>query len=141
MSSVFNAIYTILKSDSNIAPLVRDGNSPSYTYRIYELYTSQTATAPYITCQQLNIAPNNTKDGPSPLDEYSYQINIVAQTPQDAHTLAGYVRAALDYYSGTTAGVNVQKIFFETETNLWDDDSHLKGVAAFAQDYKIRIVR
>ena len=54
-------------------------------------------------------------------------------------TLSGKLRAALDYVSGTFQGVQVDKIFFQNQNELFDDSAGQQGFYGIAQDYRFNI--
>jgi Protein of unknown function (DUF3168) len=131
--NLFGAIYGVLYANSAVNAIV--GN------KIFDLVVSQTATAPFLAISQVTVTANGTKSGASITDEYRMQVAIVAETQTVAKDLAEKVRTALDYYSGTSNGVNIQQAWFENEAALWDDTSHLRGSEALTQDYIFRVNR
>ena len=135
--NIFGAIYGILKNNSAVATIVYDGT----IYKIFDLKVSQTSKAPFIAINQVAMTANPTKSGSSTTDEYTMKISMISETQAQAKDLAEKVRAALDYYSGTINGVNIQSAWFDTESPMWDDTSFLIGGENISHDYKFRIVR
>jgi hypothetical protein len=115
-------IYNILSNDSNVAPLV----TTSGNLRIFP--------------SRYNF-PNNTKNGVSTYDYVRVQISIYHNSYADMVTLAGHVRTALDYVSGTYSGVVVDKIFYQDQNELYDDSAGSIGLYGIAQDYRFNINR
>ena len=92
-------IYNILSNDSNVAPLVTtSGNLRIFPSR-YNFPTD--VKLPYITYQMFGDEPNNTKNGVSEYDYVRVQISFYHNNYADLVTLAGHIRTALDYVSGT----------------------------------------
>jgi len=85
--------------------------------------------------------PNNTKNGVSQYDYVTVQISIYDNVYSDLVTLAGYVRTALDYTSGTFSGVVVDKIFYDSQDELYDDSAGSIGFYGIRQDYRFNINR
>ena len=132
-------IYNILSNDSNVAPLVTtSGNLRIYPSR-YNFPTD--VKLPYITYQMFGDEPNNTKNGVSTYDYVRVQISIYHNSYADMITLAGHVRTALDYVSGTYSGVVVDKIFYQDQNELYDDSAGSIGLYGIAQDYRFNINR
>ena len=131
--NVFAGIYNILLNNSDVNTIVSG--------KIYELTATQTSTAPFITVSQVTMTPNGTKSGVSGLDEYTMKISMLCETSKQAKDLSEKVRTALDYYSGTSNGVNIQLAWFTSESSIWDDTSHLRGANNISHDYIFRIVR
>jgi hypothetical protein len=132
-------IYNILSNDSNVAPLVTtDGNLRIFPSR-YNFPTN--SKLPYITYQMISDIPNNTKNGVSQYDYVTVQISIYDNVYSDLVTLAGYVRTALDYTSGTFSGVVVDKIFYDSQDELYDDSAGSIGFYGIRQDYRFNINR
>lgn len=132
-------IYNILSNDSNVAPLVTtSGNLRIFPSR-YNFPTE--VKLPYITYQMFGDEPNNTKNGVSTYDYLRVQISIYHNSYADMVTLAGHVRTALDYVSGTYSGVVVDKIFYQDQNELYDDSAGSIGLYGIAQDYRFNINR
>jgi hypothetical protein len=132
-------IYNILSNDSNVAPLVTtSGNLRIFPSR-YNFPTD--VKLPYITYQMFADEPNNTKNGVSTYDYVRVQISIYHNKYADMITLAGHVRTALDYVSGTYSGVVVDKIFYQDQNELYDDSAGSIGLYGIAQDYRFNINR
>ena len=132
-------IYNILSNDSNVAPLVTtSGNLRIFPSR-YNFPTD--VKLPYITYQMFGDEPNNTKNGVSTYDYVRVQISIYHNSYADMITLAGHVRTALDYVSGTYSGVVVDKIFYQDQNELYDDSAGSIGLYGVAQDYRFNINR
>ena len=132
-------IYNILSNDSNVAPLITtSGNLRIFPSR-YNFPTD--VKLPYITYQMFGDEPNNTKNGVSTYDYVRVQISIYHNSYADMITLAGHVRTALDYVSGTYSGVVVDKIFYQDQNELYDDSAGSIGLYGIAQDYRFNINR
>ncbi len=132
-------IYNILSNNSNVAPLVTtSGNLRIFPSR-YNFPTD--VKLPYITYQMFGDEPNNTKNGVSTYDYVRVQISIYHNSYADMVTLAGHVRTALDYVSGTYSGVVVDKIFYQDQNELYDDSAGSIGLYGIAQDYRFNINR
>ncbi len=141
---VGKAIFYILSNDATVAPLVRQGTSPSYTYRIMPAVMAQNQSAPFITYQRISTSPNETKDGPSELDAIRFQLNIVAAYGKygDCQTLAEATRVALDRVTPATySGINVHCVDFASQRDDFTIDAKLEGVHMITQDYIFWIYR
>lgn len=135
--NIFGAIYGILKNNSAVATIVYDGT----IYKIFDLVASQTSTAPFIAVEQVTMKGNSTKSGVSGTDEYTIKISMLAETQAQVKDLAEKVRTALDYYSGTSNGVVIQQAWFDSESLIWDDTSHLRGAENISHNYIFRVNR
>ena len=132
-------IYNILSNDSNVAPLVTTNGNLRIVPSRYNFPTD--VKLPYITYQMFADEPNNTKNGVSTYDYVRVQISIYHNSYADMVTLAGHVRTALDYVSGTYSGVVVDKIFYQDQNELYDDSAGSIGLYGIAQDYRFNINR
>jgi hypothetical protein len=132
-------VYNILGNDGNVSPLVTtDGNKRIFPSR-YNFPTQ--SKLPYITYQMVADIPNNTKNGVSEYDYVTVQISMYHNNYADLVALAGHVRTALDYVSGTYSGVVVDKIFYESQDELYDDSAGSLGFYGIRQDYRFNINR
>ena len=95
----------------------------------------------YNQYQVVSNEPNNTKNGVSTYDYVTVQISIYDLRYSSLVELAGKVRTALDYTSGTFRSVVVDKIFFENQNETFDDSAGEQGFYGIAQDYRFNINR
>ena len=132
-------VYNILSNNASISNLITtDSNTRIFPSR-YNF--PKNVKLPYITYQMVSDDPNNTKNGVSTYDYVIVQISIYHNSYSDMITLAGLVRTALDYVSGTYNGVIVDKIFYENQNELYDDTAGSIGFYGIAQDYRFNINR
>ena len=131
--AVGKAIYNILANDSDVAAIVGT--------RIFPQKVEFTERMPSITYFVVGTTPNNTKNGVSTYDYVTAQITGFGTSYSQAQDLATKIRTALDYVSGTYAGVVVDKIFFENSDDLYDDKFGEKGIHYVAMDFRFNINR
>jgi hypothetical protein len=98
------AAYVILTQNTDVTDIVGVNVFP-------EVAEQETAT-PFIVYQLQSVAPEDTHDGPSKLDEVRFEFLCYADTYALAADLGDKVRGALDRVSGTYNGVNVESIQF-----------------------------
>ena len=137
---VGKAVFDILFNDSNVRTLISEsGSNPRIFPSRYDFPSN--VLLPYITYQVVSDEPNNTKNGVSTYDYVIVQISIYDLRYSSLVELAGKVRTALDYTSGTFRGVVVDKIFFENQNETFDDSAGEQGFYGIAQDYRFNINR
>ena len=129
--AVGKAIYEILANDSDVAAIVAT--------RIFPQKVEFTERMPAITYFVIDTTPNNTKNGVSTYDYVRCQITGFGTSYSQAQDLAAKIRTALDYVSGTYAGVVVDKIFFESSDDLYDDNFGEKGIHYVAMDFRFNL--
>ena len=98
------AAYVILTQNTDVTDIVGVNVFP-------EVAEQETAT-PFIVYQLQSVAPEDTHDGPSTLDEVRFEFLCYADTYALAADLGDKVRGALDRVSGTYNGVNVESVQF-----------------------------
>jgi len=98
------AVYGILSANSGVTDIVGTNIFP-------EIAEQETAV-PFIVYQLQNVAPEDTHDGPSKLDEVQFEFLCYADSYNAAADLGVAVRAALDRVSGTYNGVHVESVQF-----------------------------
>ena len=137
---VGKAVFEILFNDSDVITLVSEsGSNPRIFPSRYDFPSN--VLLPYITYQVVSDEPNNTKNGVSTYDYVTVQISIYDIRYSSLVELAGKVRTALDYTSGTFRGVVVDKIFYQDQNELYDDSAGSIGLYGIAQDYRFNINR
>jgi len=98
------AVYGILSANSGVTDIVGT--------RIFPEIAEQEAVTPFVIYQLQSVAPEDTHDGPSKLDEVRFEFLCYADSYNEAADLGVAVRAALDRVSGTYNGVHVESVQF-----------------------------
>lgn len=124
------AIYSILTSNSAVNALVSG--------RVYPQIAAQGAAFPFVVYLLTNVGPSDTKSGVSTLDEVRYDIVVAAETYAAAADLTEKVRTAIDRYSGTVAGVNIDSVQFQS---LDADNDPATETYVTSSEYIIRVKR
>ena len=126
------AVIDILLNDVNVSNQVAT--------RVYPLERPQKSTLPSIMVRVNTTEPNDTKDGVSTLDVEYIGVFIYGKTYASVYTLAGYVRTALDRYSGTNKTVVIQSSqYYDSSTYMEEIDNN--SIYVQEDEYKIRIIR
>lgn len=109
------AVYTILSGDSNVTDEV--------STRIYPMNAPQNPTFPFVIFE-ISQDPEYTKDGAAPLVYTDLDIYIYCKgSPRANDTIADVLKTALDQYSGTVAGHEIDNILWQdTRDTLWNPD-------------------
>jgi len=96
--------------------------------------------ADWVIYTMISNVPHNTKSGASTYDMYRFQLDCYSRTPETVNTLAASVRSTLDEYSGTSEGVVIDHIFYDTEydtSELVYEDESREDYFRRTQDYII----
>lgn len=124
-------IYNTIKNAPEMA---------SFTDRIVpEVIDTSSASYPYIVYSIKNNTPTNTKTGTSELDTVDIIVTIVSKSYSELSTMSNIIRKALDYRKDIPE--DIQKVFFQTENFLYDDDLEPEGAYVLTQEYLARIMR
>ena len=130
-NEIGKAIYGLLSGQSAITNIVGS--------RIYPVSVPQFADFPFVVYTTTDTEMTMTKDGSSPLDVITVQIDMYANDFETNTTLAGAIRSTLDFYTGTINGQAIQRI---TMTNSSDGDYNAELEVFYStQDYQIRLKR
>jgi hypothetical protein len=106
---------------------------------IYPVIAPQGTDWPFVVVQVIEVTPTEFKDGVSTNDEYFFQVDIYAQTENEAQTVAARVRTLIDNYSGTVLGLNISTIRFKGSADSdFDIDLDIFGKS---QEYRGVIIR
>lgn len=137
---VGKALINILNADSSITALIGAGGSTTGIRCFPSAYRVPVSmTTPFMTYQVISDNPNNTKNGVSEYDYVNVQISIFDNRYEDLQTLVGLVRTALDYTSGTFNGVVVDKIFFQSASEAFDDSFGNNGIYQYNMDFRFNL--
>jgi hypothetical protein len=98
----------------------------------------QDVALPAITYELIDTVPTNTKDGKSLLDTKRISVHCWSYKYSEAATIANKVRSVLDRYSGTVEGIEIDKIVFDNNAELIEDEVQ---VYHHIVDFKVRIKR
>ena len=126
-SNAGNVIYNKLVNTVGVTNLVSTRIRPSRA--------AQSDVYPYIVYEKISEPSLQTKDGNSGWYKARYQLSILATSLSSVQTIADAVRTALDGVGGTIAGFTVQRITFEDERDIFNDNSAIDGVYMLQQDY------
>ncbi len=128
-SNAGNVIYNKLVNTVGVTNLVSTRIRPSRA--------AQSDVYPYIVYEKISEPSLQTKDGNSGWYKARYQLSMLATSLASVQTIADAVRTALDGVGGTIAGFTVQRITFEDERDIFNDNSAIDGVYMLQQDYFI----
>lgn len=107
--------------------------------RIRPLKAADTDVYPYIIYESISTPSEQSKDGNVQWYKMRFQISMLANSLATVQQIAGLVRQTLDDQSGNIAGFAVQRITFEDERDIFNDNSAIDGVYMLQQDYFITI--
>jgi hypothetical protein len=94
---------------------------------------------PYIIYESISSPTEQTKDGNAEWYKMRFQLSMLATSLASVRSIASQVRIALDGASGSIAGFAVQRITFEDERDIFNDNSAVDGIYMLQQDYFITI--
>lgn len=131
VSEAGNIIRNKLVNTSAVTALV--------STRIRPLRAADTDVYPYIIYESISSPTEQTKDGNAEWYKMRFQISMLATSLASVRSIASQVRIALDGASGSIAGFAVQRITFEDERDIFNDNSAVDGIYMLQQDYFITI--
>lgn len=99
--------------------------------------TGQELTMPAITYVLGSIAPNDTKDGVSRLDQEQFSCIVFDKDYAKVQYMAQVTRDILDRFCGTVEGIYVQSIQFNGYGDSYDQGAEMYGVTL---DFTARVV-
>jgi len=117
-------IFGLLSTASDVTDIV--GTSP---VKVFPIVAPQGIQPPYVTYFKVSSDPQNSKDG-QPVDHIRMQIDCYALEYPVLEDLHSAVDAALNLYSGTTNGVVVDEIRFETENDTVEEQEDFYRLSA-----------
>ena len=127
--TVDSIIFGILNGNSAVTGVVGS--------KIFPSQAPQTTSFPFIVFETISTMPNNTKSGPSEMDQYRIQVTTLAKENNQANDIADKVRSALDYYKSG----DVQLISFQAQNSAFDNISGQDGIFLKYQDYFLTLSR
>lgn len=120
MAHLEAALYTRLAGFAGLAALV--------AARIYPLVAPENAERPFVVFQRVST-PRASAMGSDPgLALPRLQITSWADDPLEAKDVKEQVRAALQRWRGTVAGVEVQDSYILDERDRYDEQTRLFGI-------------
>lgn len=137
---VGKALIDILDNDSNITDVIGVKGSTSVMRCFPSAFrVPQSTTLPFMTYQIISDTPNNTKNGVSEYDYVNVQISVYDNRYADLQNLVGLLRTSLDYTSGTFNGVVVDKIFFQSASEAFDESFGDNGLYQYNMDFRFNL--
>ena len=100
--------------------------------RVYFVQAPQDVTKPYIVVTKISGVREHSHDGSNHLARPRFQLSAFSTTYANAKSIASALQTALQGYKGTmggTGGVAVGAVFYEDETDLYEENTGLYQVA------------
>jgi hypothetical protein len=102
--------------------------------RIYFVKAQQDVAKPYLAIQKISGVRGHSHDGPDGSVQSRFQFSAFATTYKECKDIVEAIRGGIDGAKGLWSTVYIGHCFYDNETDLWDDDIGLYGVAV---DYLI----
>lgn len=102
MTNPGSVIYNLLKDSAPVGALI--GN------KIYPGIIPADVTYPAAAYSELQQQYDESKDGPIPTGNHSFDVDIYAKNYTSAQSVANAIKAALDWYSGTVNSIEVERV-------------------------------
>lgn len=109
---------------------------------IFGLYVPRNRGSQWVILTYISNVPNPTKAAVSTLDKTRWQFDCYAKEETVMDALGESVRTALDNYSDTVEGVNINRITFEGESDTVEsigDEGATEHYYRRTQEYSIMI--
>lgn len=126
MTTIAEALRTYILADATVAGLVGTRMDP--------VILQQNSPMPALTYQYISGASVISNDGPTGLENPTFQIDCWGSTYSQMDALFEAVRKRINGASGTFSGVDVQGIFLVRKRDLYDNEAKLHRRTA---DYEI----
>lgn len=110
--------------------------------KIFGLYVPRRRGASWVIITYVSNVPTPTKAAVSTLDKTRWQLDCYAKTEEDMDSLGAAVRSAMDNYSGTSEGVEFDRINFDGESDTVErieDEGATEDYFRRTQEYIIQI--
>lgn len=121
--------YNILSNDATLTAII--------STRIYPVKAPQGDVTKCVVYNRVSTDSEFTKEDYHKYDVVTMQIASYAKQYGQVIAIAEAVRGALVDSNGTTVGaVTVDRIFFENQTDLYDDETQIYGIY---QDFTFRL--
>ena len=124
--SMADALYSRLSGFAGLSALV--------AARVYPLRAPQGAALPYVTFQRVHAERESAMGVDVGVVHARIQVSAWGKTFTEAEAVKEQVRAALQRWSGTAAGVVVLDSFVVSEIELYEDET---GIHQHALDFTI----
>ena len=131
------AIYTVLRLNANVLS--------TFGTNIYAGVAPHDTSLPCIVYEIQNIAPTIAIGSDSDWDECAIVVTVVGTKHSDVETYAGYIRTALQSYSGTVDTEKIDTVKYESQSASYDPDwtnpASPAGVGAFMRTLNFTLIR
>lgn len=128
-SQAGHIIYNLLTNNIGVAALAGS--------KVRPIKAAQDDSYPYIIYEAISMPSLQSNDGNTGWYKARYQLSMLSTTLTNCQDIAQACRLALDGVNGSIAGFNVQRITFEDERDIFNDNSAIDGVYMLQQDYFI----
>jgi hypothetical protein len=131
------ALYTLLHNNASIVGVMAT--------RIYPGVAPMDTALPLIVYEIDNILPTIAIGALNDFDNIQVSVQVVGTKHSDVEIYAGYVRTALDGYTGTVDTEAISSIVYNGQEPSYDPDfivsSAAQGIAVFIRTLNFTIIR
>lgn len=117
---ITDAIYTILSGNATLTAQV--------STRIYPADAPQTTANPCVIYEISGQEPEYSKEGAATVIYTNLEVDVFADSYRQSRSIADLIKSALDQYSGTVNGHNIDLVQWEGTTD--------SGVDADRREYR-----
>ena len=125
-----DVLYNLLSNNVDVSAIVGTN--------IFPFIAVEDIACPYIVYTLEGVDPTQTKDGQSPLDTVTVNIELYTETLEELEDLGNKTRTLLDRYGGIVETVCIQSMSFTAEDYGYADEDR---VYIKIQSYSVRIVK
>jgi hypothetical protein len=131
------ALYTVLRLNADIVT--------TFSTRIYAGVAPHDTNLPCIVYEINNITPTTAKDSYKGFDACNITVTVVGVKHSDVETYSGYVRTALEGYTGTQSSEKISSVAYESQSAGYDPEwtygAAAEGAGVFTRTLNFTLYR
>lgn len=114
---MIQAVISLMISNGGVTALV-DGEN------IYPVVATERVKKPYVTVRRTGVVSQIVKGLPSDDDRTQFAVAAYSEVYQDALNILVAIRAAIDQHTGSSTGVNFDRIWYVSSQDLFDKEDN-----------------
>jgi Protein of unknown function (DUF3168) len=109
---MISGVIALAVADATVQNLVGTAGTNPPAIKVYPLFAEQAENRPYVTVRRTSAVGNIAKNVKSDCDTTTFDVCAYADTYKKAFDILKAIRAVIENYTGTSAGVDIKKIWY-----------------------------
>lgn len=113
---ILQPVISLILADGSVTALVGD--------KVFPVVATERVKKPYVTVRRTGATPQIVKGQPGEDDRNSFAVAAYSDVYEEALNILAAIRTAIDDHTGSSTGVNFDRIWYVNSQDLFDKDDN-----------------